>query len=64
MNNLETRSFQLEYVVKNNNANPFFKVLEATKENYSASQTFMHFSVALKTVERSICISPLRTKKK
>ena len=36
---------------------------ETTKENYSASQTFMHFSVALKTVGRSLCISPLRTKK-
>ena len=34
MNNLETRSFQLEYVVKNNNANPFFSALEATQENY------------------------------
>ena len=37
---------------------------ETTKENYSASQTFMHFSEALKTVEKSLCIIPLRTKKR
>ena len=34
MNNLETTSFQLRYVVKNNNAGPLFQTLRARQENY------------------------------